>query len=385
LWKHVTILKKEHRYRKGIDIVVLTEIEKILVGIIPLLVVLIISFSISPIPSVDSTLQKPFLTIFKEISNNNFTWNDEVKITIQVTNEGNGTANNIIVTDYYPAVFDVLSNRTITANQYTITFNKTIMKAGETYAVSYSIVGKQGTEGNTQMTLLPAEVKYMDAAGNTHFKKSDEVNVTLRSSSTIWPFVGSTVSLLVLSFVSGASGSAIHRLNMKQAEKEDHSTIGYILLGGVAGVLVLAAFQGLSDLFSNGSLKITSQSQPVLFVLIGTSIAAGFVPQEVIDNATEKYRKKAKAAEDKATAISSSAETIRKAGLFEDKRRRGADKTIKNLQRMLDKANAIIPYVELLTRSADTEKRYRERAEKTLKDLSSNKSNVDANENRKAK
>lgn len=63
-------------------------------------------------------LDEPLIVIDKDISNDNFAWSDTVRVTIKIKNEGNASAKNIHVTDYYPAGFKIIKdgNVSITNN-----------------------------------------------------------------------------------------------------------------------------------------------------------------------------------------------------------------------------------------------------------------------------
>ena len=58
----------------------------------------------------------------------------------------------------------------------------------------------------------------------------------------------------------------------------------------MAGVIVLGTLEGLSQLFSNDQFKLLAQN---IILLITTCFAAGYVPDYVINKATQKWRDEA--------------------------------------------------------------------------------------------
>jgi uncharacterized repeat protein (TIGR01451 family) len=241
----------------------------------------------------NSVATSPLLSIDKDISNDNFSWTDTVQIKISVKNEGNGTAHDIFLTDYYPAGFEILKNQGLFVDENTITYNKTALPAGESYAISYSMSGKEGMSGNVQISLLPVSVVYSDYAGDQFLAKSDQLKITLHSSLSMADTDSRIALLLTIAFLFGGFGALIHWLTMTAREKkliEGRTANRHFLLGGMAGVIVLGTLEGLSQLFSNDQFKLLAQN---MILLITTCFAAGYVPDYVINKATQKWRDEA--------------------------------------------------------------------------------------------
>ena len=95
--------------------------------------------------------------------------------------------------------------------------------------------------------------------------------------------------------VGGGQGAASQPTSKQKGE----AVIYNPLIGGAAGLIVLTSFEALSVLFSNGQMVLNAYN---VILLIGTCLAAGFAPMEVIDNATAKLRgEKTKAGQDRDT------------------------------------------------------------------------------------
>ena len=162
----------------------------------------------------------PLLTIDKDISNNNFSWTDTVQIKINVRNEGNGTAHNIFLTDYYPAGFEISKNQGLFVDENTITYNNTKLAPGESYTISYSMSGKGGMSGDVQISSLPVNVVYSDYVGNQFLAKSDQLKINLHSTLSMADTVSRIAILLTIAFLFGGFGALIHWLTMTTREKK---------------------------------------------------------------------------------------------------------------------------------------------------------------------
>jgi len=191
--------------------------------------------------------------------------------------------------------------------------------------------------------ILPqAEVRYSDESGNETSRKSNQITATVKSAvlSSGWEIGQITTIFIVIAFGFGSLGTAIHNTSIPSKKSTEQSTstqkkptgtssqtktispigtpahvssttkpkqqetttpsqqqettttsqeqettktsdkIKYSpLIGGAAGVFVLASFEGLSVLFSDGALQITEQN---MIVLIATCLAGGFAPMEIV-------------------------------------------------------------------------------------------------------
>jgi uncharacterized repeat protein (TIGR01451 family) len=272
------------------------------------------------------TAQRPFLVVSKFISQTNFSWTDQVSITLTVTNEGDKVATNIILFDYIPSGFNVNSGEMSVTGDDILSRNITKLEPNKSSSTTYTINGKEGTGGRMDITLRPAEVNYSDGTGNIITKGSNPLRVSVQSTENSYNFAVTAFLLILVSFFFGGLGAYVHLVNMsktQKSEQEGRKAEHYFLLGGVAGVVVLATFEGLSQLFSNQELRLTTQN---LVVLIGTCFAAGFAPMDIINKATERWKKEASEAENEKEKAENEKEKADRAKEGESTARKAAEK-----------------------------------------------------------
>jgi len=255
-------------------------------------IMLLLVISLARLQYVDAQEDKPILIINKIVDRSTFTWLDKIEIKITVSNEGSITSSNVLIIDYVPTGFIAEPKQGVTIESDKVTTIIDEIKSGKDTTVSYTLKAIDGMGSKSPITFqLPrAEVHYF-ASENEIIKKSNQLTVTIQSTTTWWD-LGIVASLIVISFGFGSFGATINWLNadakIKKQRKDNKEKIGYYtLLGGAAGVIVLAGFEGLSMLFSEGQLKLNIVN---IITLIGTCFAAGFAPMAVIDRATKQWR-----------------------------------------------------------------------------------------------
>jgi len=145
-----------------------------------------------------------------------------------------------------------------------------------------------------KIQIPPAEVKFADKTGVSFTKKSNPVLIKVKPNHSFSErhLIVNILMLLAVSFALGSFGSVINWLNSDKEIKEERENNEikiwhHALLGGAAGVLILASFQGLSVLFSEEQLKITSHT---IIVLIAAIFSAGFAPVAIIEKMTRQLK-----------------------------------------------------------------------------------------------
>lgn len=244
------------------------------------------------------------LSIYKDISTEKFDWSQTVIITITVSNVGKEEAKNISIQDEINPIFEIKDIKEEFAIQNNIITAKIdSIKAGESKAYSYEIKGKKGIGSQTdlQFTIPPAKITYFD--GNSDVKQnSNELKIII---SPWWHnnILATVTILLLVAFAGGTIGTGIHNLNTEREKIRDQEngikrTYGYHpLLGGIAGLIVLGSFEGLSVLFADSQLQPTVQN---IIVLVTTCLAAGFAPMDIINRATKQWKNEAEVQKAKA-------------------------------------------------------------------------------------
>jgi hypothetical protein len=249
---------------------------------------------------------KPLLIINKGISSDKFSWSEFAEIRVLVKNEGNATARNVSIIAFYPPVFDVLNNQGLSKNETTITSALIpTLNPGESHSMVYSVTGKKGVDGPLEVVLLPAQVSFSDALGTSYLKKSDPLRIAIQANSPILFY--ELVALILISAAFGTLGALVHWLNMSKKETETiekRSAGRHILLGAIAGIIVLGTVEVTTKLLANSELILAVQN---IIFLIATCTAAGFTPLEVISRVTQQWREKADEEEKKANEASEEA------------------------------------------------------------------------------
>lgn len=269
--------------------------------------------------------------IYKSISETNIGWSDEVEIKIIISNIGNKQISDVKITDTIPFGFKLIPTNGVAMENEYLVFHADDLQQVKEKEFSYKIKPIEGMKGEKSIsTNLPrAKVSYV-TENITYTKESNSLQITLKQSNEWWQEnIATTVALLIaISFGFGAFGTVIHNQNLNFAKKNENISkpnekevskaavssskqenqtkeqnlddktekSNYPpLIGGVAGIVVLASFEGLSSLFANGQLQPTVQN---MIVLIATSLASGFTPVAVIDKMTSKFKTEAESAKE---------------------------------------------------------------------------------------
>lgn len=281
--------------------------------------------------------------VHKDISDTKFSWSEDVIITITIINIGSSNVTDLSIVDDIPLGFIAKLKDDGEIKNGRVVFSHTqAIKPGDEKSFSYILSAVKGmTSKDALVTLIPsAEITYVKSSNPTTVK-TNQIEVTISSDDDFWnENIAVTVALLVtIAFVSGLSGTKIHNLNVQMAakkdkpdptikpntdsspvkvlekdksatdnenkekdknviddenkEKEERSEF-HVLMGGAAGIIILASFEGLSSLFSGEQLQFTVQN---VIVLIATTLAAGFAPAAVIDRMTSKLKTEKTSAE----------------------------------------------------------------------------------------
>ena len=238
--------------------------------------------------------------ISKQTNTRNFTSSDLVEVIITILNSGNGTINNIRISDDIPYIFDPISVEK--RDNYNSKFIRDIadINPGSKKVAIYFVVPKSGIGPIANITVPPAELNYTNSmTGTNHSISSNQLYMTYHGSASSQNTPLMVLILVTISFIFGGIGSFIHWLNMKDRERKRLETKkgSYFLFGGAAGIIALATYESLSKLFSGEFLQLTIAN---VVLLIGTCLAVGFVPQKVVESATSKWIDKANENEGKA-------------------------------------------------------------------------------------
>lgn len=230
------------------------------------------------------------IVLDKTIGKNEFNWSDEIEIIIKLRNMGHLPLENIQIVDYLPAGFSSTPNESITIELNKI--SKFIKKVDpdETIQLKYNLysLGNINSDNPIQVTFPSAEI--IDSNLNI-IQKSNSQTVTINpNKSWVENNLILTISiLLVTTFGFGSFGAIINWVNADFKTKTAREMNGtklyhYGLLGGLAGILALAGFEGLSVVFSGTQFPL----QPVpLLALVGVAISAGWAPLAVINKAVK--------------------------------------------------------------------------------------------------
>jgi hypothetical protein len=308
---------------------------------------LIVAISLISIQNVNAQEEKPILVIHKAISDSNFSWSEKVEVSLTVMNIGTADVKGGSIVDYLPAGFVAESSQQFALTADKLTANIDEIKFGGEFTVTYKLSAEKSISSNEPVTIhLPrAEIHYTDGTSGETNSKSNQLTITVNPTDISWTEIaGMTFLFIVVSFGVGTLGTAIHNANIeKESENEgkknnesqntrqaattqatttqptpigtpahtppnplkgerdgktitDDKTTSHgkkkysIFIGGTAGIFVLASFEGLSALFSNGALQSTVQNW---VVLVATCLAAGFTPVAVIDKMTSKFKTEA--------------------------------------------------------------------------------------------
>jgi uncharacterized repeat protein (TIGR01451 family) len=250
------------------------------------------------------------VTISKQTNTRNFTSSDLVEVVISVSNRGNSTIKNIMVSDDIPYVFDLVSVEKL--KEFASKFIREVadLNPGSREVVTYFVTPKSGITPIANLTMPPAELSYTNPeTGINHSVTSNVIYMTYRGSISSQNTPLMVLILLTISFIFGGIGSIIHWLNMKEKERKRLETKkgSYFLFGGAAGIIALATYESLSKLFSGEFLQLTIYN---ITLLIGTCLAVGFVPQKVVDSAVSKWIDKADENAEKADTEKTKAQTF---------------------------------------------------------------------------
>ncbi|GEM_PF-4984056 len=282
--------------------------------------------------------------IYKSSSQSIIDWSDEIEIKITAFSLGSNQISDIKIRDTIPFGFKLISTNGITMEDGYLVFRVDDLQPEKEKEFLYKIKPVDGIKGEKPIdTTLPrAKVSYL-VENIRYDKESNSLQVTVKESKQWWQEnIAATVALLVIiSFGFGTFGTMIHNQNLNFAKKKEQDstkpkeisktpvqptnqpttdeqqsgdsnkekTTYPPLIGGVAGIIVLASFEGLSSLFANGQLQPTVQN---MVVLIATSLAAGFTPVAVIDKMTSKFKTEAESAKDQKNAVEKLKDEIEK-------------------------------------------------------------------------
>ncbi|KAF6245115.1 hypothetical protein [Nitrosopumilus sp. b2] len=239
--------------------------------------------------------EQPAISIYKDMSSERFDWSETTTITITISNVGMQEIKDILIQDKINPVFEIKNNPDgFSLQEDALTLEIESIKAGESKKFSYQITGKNGIESkaNVEFTIPSAKIIFSDQT----FQISNKINVII---SPWWHnnMVPTVTILLLLAFTGGTIGTSIHNLNTKREKinSNDENAIkkayGYHpLLGGIAGIVVLGSFEGLSVLFADSQLQPTVQN---IIVLVTTCLIAGFAPMDIINRATKQWKNEA--------------------------------------------------------------------------------------------
>lgn len=282
--------------------------------------------------------------IYKSITHSVLNWSDEVEINVTIFNTNSRTISDVMVSDTVPLGFTSTSTTGIVTDSERLVFRVDTMQPGEEKKFSYKIKPLEGikSDNSIDVNLPRATMTYSIEDLNLN-EESNLIKITIQESKQWWEenIVPTVALLIVISFGFGTFGTVIHNQNQnlikkdkentkqdtganstpistatgktkekdQQSEKtETEKTQYHPLLGGVAGIVVLASFEGLSSLFANGQLQPSVQN---IVVLIATSLAAGFTPIAVIDKMTSKFKVDAQNAQTQNKLLEDSNKTIK--------------------------------------------------------------------------
>ncbi|WP_428324670.1 hypothetical protein [Nitrosopumilus sp.] len=302
----------------------------------------LIFFVLLAIVTISPALAQETSSVFlnKSVSQTEIEWSDEITVKVLVFGVGDKQISDIKVADAIPFGFKLVSNDGIKTENEFVVFQIDSMQPGEQKEFSYKIKPIDGIKGEKSVdTNLPRASATYVIEGITHNKESNAVQITIEQSENWWEenTVAAVTLLITLAFGFGTLGTEIHNQNSNFGKKKDQkpvekqkqgqgqqvltsqgtpvkkedtkkdkpatdneNTTYPRLIGGVAGVIVLASFEGLSSLFANGQLQPTVQN---MVVLIATCLAAGFTPIAVIDKMTSKFKAEAKSAKDEKEVV----------------------------------------------------------------------------------
>jgi len=246
-----------------------------------------VAFSLPLANTVYGSHAEELIVLDKTIGKNEFNWSDEVNVILQLRNLGHIPLERIYIVDYVPIGFSAIPDAGITLELNKVSKFLEKVEPGETIKVEYNLIslGNINTDHPIQITFPSAEI--IDSNQNV-IQKNSNIQTVIINPNKSWAennFVITISILLIASFGFGSMGALINWVNADSKTKAERAINGteshhYGLLGGLAGVLALAGFEGLSVIFSGNQFPL----EPVpLLALVGTTIGAGWAPLAVIN------------------------------------------------------------------------------------------------------
>jgi len=232
------------------------------------------------------------LSVFKNTNLEELYSTDILQVNLGIRNNGSTPIENISISENIPSVFYVFPIKKGTPDTNILKFTIPVLKEQFGKSFTYFLKLKNEINFTTYISLPPTEIVYTDSNGTERFVSSEQLEVKINpvKPPEWWNLSPLVVFMLMISFLAGFIGAAIHWWNMKKEEKEDLGANGQLkhaLFGGAAGVIVFTTAEMLSALFSDHILKL---DQYTIAFLIGASLTAGFAPQFIISNATAKFK-----------------------------------------------------------------------------------------------